>query len=156
MDSFLFESGIAEELYDEALVLEEEHDKKMKAHAESRKNLRLSMLTGNTMFTSSSLENDDKKPTPEDSCFDDMESSAGSADMDNQVRQREVFRAAVNRKEDNNFIFSFLTSLGVVGIVFIIVVLSLGLVITAKNSSSIDTVEKTCSGSSGKWCHVTN
>lgn len=149
LEDFLFDNMAAAELLEEASIIEEENFKKASRNLASKR----PSITGSIGPKRSIYESDLKISLSRGGSQEDLNAMnfESVSNEDREGAQQNVFRSAVNKKEEHQFLYIFIASLGFVGITFIIVVLVLGLVISQTSSKNITLVEKSCSISSCKF-----
>ena len=151
LEEFQFDAVAASELFEEANIIEEENLKKNSRFNNKRASIGSNMAHRKSVYDSELRISLARGASQEDLHNAEMnfESISNEGDV-----QPNVLRSAVNKKEEHQFLYTFISSLGFVGISFILVVLILGVVISETNNTNITLVEKSCAVSSRKFITV--
>ncbi|KAL9658602.1 hypothetical protein ABK040_006139 [Willaertia magna] len=138
VEEFLYETEVAEELYNEANILEEEESKKRKVvETKNRgKNNRIVPLA----FEEEPQTNNFAKM---ENINEDMLESASQAYYTNKKDKQILYRTAVNKPQEHSYKFLFLQTLGVFSMIVIAVILGMDLGLS-NDGERIQTVNDFC------------
>ncbi|KAG2373363.1 hypothetical protein C9374_012229 [Naegleria lovaniensis] len=140
LEEFLFEPIMAEELYNEANILEEEEAEKskVKVKAPSKNPLTASLSKEEAVDLL-------KMGTMNEEELAHLESaSQNHAENDTDSKLQEQYRTSINKFERNGFVIVFLLSLGVISIVYMSVIFALDWSFTGRVNDVLQVVNDIC------------
>ncbi|KAL9658648.1 hypothetical protein ABK040_006184 [Willaertia magna] len=169
LEEFLFEPGVADELYTEANIIEEEESKKKgdqtiyDIFGRKKGSSKQLFTTVNTNSNGNSFKNTLNSPTrekdqtnlTEDIEFDTfkgnvndelLESASNFADnnLSKAERQKELFRTSINKREEYTIFLIFLLSLGLISLLLLATIMGLGVGIVDNERGAVHVINKIC------------